>query len=163
MRIFYFIRHEFSALPEFETLKSTSKIAFLLTLSQIVHFTKSEGRCEFRIRQMKDDTGISRSTFNKVLQLLQDAGYIKLVKPWQRSTNSAAVYVATTSITKALKQYHKSTQPVSQVDTVKDIQKISNQDEDISKDISPPSDRKLSPEEYYKQVMELEYNRNKNN
>ena len=159
MNIFYFIRHEFSNLPEFEELKSTSKIAFLLTLSQIAHFSKSEGHCDFRVRKMVDDTGISRATFNKTLKLLQDAGYIKCIRPYQRKGSLPGRYLATASITKALKQYNKSTQPVSQVYTVKDIQKISNQEEDVSNNPSPPSNGKLNPEELHKLVMQLQNNK----
>lgn len=164
MNIFYTLRHEYTNLPEFEDLNGTSKIAFLLALSQIGTLTARVGYCDFRKGDMARDTGITSAIFSRVLKILEDAGYIKCVRPWQRKGNKPGRYVASRYITRSLKVVDDVTQGSRRDQPVKDLNRDLNQEKNVFNNPSSPSDegwKKLSSAEKYEIYLQNERNRNK--
>lgn len=93
MKINYNIDHRLFSLSLFEEkMTNTQRFATMVTLSQIVHFSKNNGSCVFYVGQMSNDFKIRKSFFSDAIKLLIEYKMIKLIKPYDRKTQSAAVY-----------------------------------------------------------------------
>ena len=93
MNINYNINHKLLQLEIFKDLKGHQKRAVLITLSCIAHFDiNTKGGCQFYKGQMAQDWDMSIRYFGYATKLLLDKGIITDIKPYDRKTQSGAIY-----------------------------------------------------------------------
>ena len=137
MTINYNINHKLLELPIFVGTKRHEKRALLICLSMILHFTKTNGHCMFYQGQMAEDWDIHEKFFRAALTKLQKAKLIECIKPYDRKSQTGAVYrVATGSIPKLLKQYPSGTQAVSPSARVNNNKLFKPQNDDFNQSSS---------------------------
>lgn len=96
MKVNYNVDHKMFALDVFKECKSAGdRMATWLVLSQVVHWTKhSKGKsCELWKGQLSEDTGLHMRLFAKATKQLIKHRLIKEIKPYDRKTQSPAVYI----------------------------------------------------------------------
>jgi len=125
MTINYNIDHRLLTLPVFKEVKpGNSRIALLITLSMISHFTKHAGQCEFKQGRLVEDWTISKSYFSSAIKLLKKFKYIKCIRPYDPTTLQSAVFVTDTGYVKDCKYlYQPLCKPVSASDSINNPKK----------------------------------------
>ncbi len=123
--------------------KGSNRICTWLVFNHIIHlswFTKSR-TCTFYQTQFALSTTYSPNTVRAALRLLLDAKLIKLIRPYQRATNQAAVYGLTqASIRECAKLYQRERKPVSPSDRVNNINNIIREEVNTSSPITKNDD-----------------------
>jgi hypothetical protein len=113
MTINYSIDHKLLQLPVFIDQTGHLKRALLISLSLINHFTTHKGTCIFYQSQLAEDWDITDRYFREALRLLKEHKLIKLVKSYDRKTQTPAVYMASTGSRRGVsKQYTPGTKAV---------------------------------------------------
>jgi hypothetical protein len=104
--------------------KGQYRRALLICISLIFHFTKHNGMCTLYQRQLSEDWDIHEKFFRQALKDLMKAKLIECVKPYDRKTQTGAVYRRDTgSIPGVLKQYPSGTKAVSPSAKVNNLNK----------------------------------------
>lgn len=94
----YNIDHKYLELPVFQDLKHNHKIATLLVLSFIAHWTKHAKYADFYQGKFATDLGIGVKTIRAAEKRLVDAGLIKCIRAYQRVGNKPNRYQSTLGI-----------------------------------------------------------------
>ena len=93
MNINYNINHKLLQLEIFKEKKGHEKRALLITLSCIAHFNIiAKSNCQFYKGQMAADWDMSPRYFGWATKYLIDNKVVKVIKPYDRKTQSAAIY-----------------------------------------------------------------------
>ena len=130
MQINYNIDHKLLNLPVFKNQTDHTKRALLISLSIIIHFTKHTGQCMFYQTQLSEDWDITDRYFRKALKILLDSKLIKLVKPYDRKTQTPAIYQGSSgTIPGVSKQYTPGLKAVDARSRVNNINNIIRDDD----------------------------------
>ena len=123
MNINYNINHKLLQLDLFTDLKGHQKRALLITLSCIAHFNLiANNNCQFYKGQMAADWDMSPRYFGWATKYLIDKKVVKVIKPYDRKTQSAAIYALSIAYrrrcTKLYTPLHKAIDAASTVNNV---------------------------------------------
>lgn len=96
----YNVDHKLLELEVFEDLKFNHRVATLLVLSFIKHWTQrgKDKYADFYQGKFSRDIGIGVKTIRLAEKRLINGGYIKCIRPYQRIGNKPARYVSTLGI-----------------------------------------------------------------
>ena len=140
MTINYNVDHKLLAFPVFTETKltTTERLVTFIVFSQIVHWSKNAGSCILYKNQLSKDLGPKREFFTKATKLLEEYKMIKCIKPYQRATQSAAVYqVAPAYIRLRSKLYPAGNKAGIQREQVNNINNIIKENDSFNKESSP--------------------------
>lgn len=127
MRINYSVHHELLDHEIIKDLKGGKKRIAWQVLCMIMHISyhTKDKSCTFYQRQWADDMGYGQQHVREALKYLMKHKMIKMLIPYSRKNQTAAVYTMDTGCVQiANKLYTKSSKAVSQVDTVNNIKNI---------------------------------------
>ncbi len=157
MTINYSIDHKLLQLPVFIDKTGHLKRALLISLSLIKHFTKHKGTCIFYQSQLAEDWDITDRYFREALGLLKDHKLIKLVKAYDRKTQTPAVYLASTGSRPGVsKQYTPGTKAVDATSRVNNIKLLKGDGANTPPPFTKNED--LSDSDYYQQQLKNKSN-----
>ena len=145
MNINYNVNHKLLQLEIFVDKKGHQKRALLITLSCIAHFNLiANTTCQFYKGQMAADWDMSPRYFGWATKYLIDTGVITVIKPYDRKTQTAAIYALSIAYrrrcTKLYTPLHKAIDAASTVNNYKNNYKPKNDD---SLEESHPSKKRL--------------------
>ena len=148
----YQVNHNWFQFELIKDLKGNPRYATFMVLNAIVHFTRYAGSCQVHVRSFSKDLGIHNRYITEAIQLLLDNDMIRMIKPYDRKSNSAAVYASDTACSKnAQKVYHWVHQPVAQGDKGKRLlNNLKGELSDSLAESSPPKEEEMSPKKQFK-------------
>ncbi len=145
MNINYNINHKLLQLEIFNEKKGHEKRALLITLSCIAHFNIiAKSNCQFYKGQMAADWDMSPRYFGWATKYLIDNKVIKVIKPYDRKTQSAAIYALSIGyIRRCTKLYTPLHKAIDAASTVNNLNNYKPTDYDSLSESNPSKKKKL--------------------